>query len=336
LCAASPLRRWVGARALHLLASLRLTLVALLLLVAAVVYTVVMPGRITWVLALPLGMLAFNLGAAVATHPAFRRHTALLAFHLALIALVLLVGAGRLTYLKGQLELSQGEWFDGELTQAEAGPWHPWRLHQVRFVNDGFRIDYAPGVRRGPTANAVRWIDAQGRQGGGSIGDHHPLVLAGYRFYTTFNKGFAPVFVWHDARGGVPVRGTIHLPAWPLHEYRQALDWTPPGSDLRVWTMLQIDEPLLDAQRAFQFRVPERHRLVVRVGEERRELAPGERWTLPQGTLVYERLTTWMGYAVFYDWTMPWLLAAAGVAVASLALHFWKKYAARSWMEAGT
>ena len=42
-------------------------------------------------------------------------------------------------------------------------------------------------------------------------------------------------------------------------------------------------------------------------------------------------LRGWMGYKVFYDWTMHWLLAAGTLAVASLGVHFWRKYAARPW-----
>jgi cytochrome c biogenesis protein len=287
--------------------------------------------RTTWALVVPLALLALNLIAAVATNPVFRRQMALLSFHLALIAIVLLVAAGRLTYLKGQVELSQGEWFDGTLTQREAGPWHAGALAEVRFVNDGFSIDYDVGVRRGATVNHVRWVTPDGSEAAAVIGDQRPLALAGYRFYTTFNKGFAPLFSWHPAGGGATQRGTVHLPAWPLHEHRQAQEWTPPGSSVTLWTMLQIDEPLLDPARSFQFRVPERHRVIVRVDGARQEMVPGERYVLPQGTLVYEGLTAWMGYAVFYDWTIPWLLAAAAAAVASLSVHFWRKFAARPW-----
>ena len=42
----------------------------------------------------------------------------------------------------------------------------------------------------------------------------------------------------------------------------------------------------------------------------RAELAPGERVAIPGGTLIYERLSTWMGYRVSYNATLPWLLAA--------------------------
>src|SRR5581483_8261935 len=237
----------------------------------------------------------------------------------ALIALVVLVAASRLTCLKGQIELTEGEWFDGTLTAGESGPWHRHRLGRVRFGNESFRISYAQGVRRGPTRNAVSWVDADGSIRRNEIGDSDPLVLEGYRFYTSFNKGFAPMFAWRAKGSTEWMRGSIHLPAYPLHEYRQALEWTPPGSALKLWTMLQIDETLVDPARSFEFRVPTQHRIVIRVGDARHELAPGARVELPEGTLHYEGLRTWMGYQVFSDWTIPWLLASACAAAGTLA-----------------
>lgn len=315
------------------LASVRLTLVLIALLAAAVVATYLSTLRSPWPLAAVLALLAANLGCAVLTNAVFRRQTALLVFHLALTAIVLLVAAGRLTYLKGQLELSTGETFNGELTQSESGPWHPLGLAQARFANLGFTIAYHAGIKRDRTANAVVWNDRDGRQQRAVIGDSQPLVLHGYRFYTSPNKGFAPLFTWYPA-SGTPVRGTIHLPSYPMNEYRQALEWTPPGSDVALWTMLQFDEVLLDPERASQFRLPDEHALVVRVGEQRHVLRRGQRLALAQGVLAYEGLTTWMGYTVFYDWTMPWVLAACLLAVASLAWHFARKFAARPWKEA--
>ena len=312
------------------IASLRLTLAALAALGAGVLasYAGAIDG--TWGIAAPLALLAANLGAAVLTNAAFRRQAPLLVFHLALLAIVLLAAAGRLTYLKGRVELSTGETFAGELTQSERGPLHASRLARAAFTNEGFTIGYSAGIRRDETRNAVAWTDAGGGVGRAVIGDQQPLVLVGYRFYTSPNKGYAPVFAWQP-KGGPARLGTIHLPAYPAHEYRQALEWTLPGSDVSVWTMLAFDDVILDPQRPSQFRLPERHTLIVRIGDERRVMTPGERLELPQGTLVYEGLTTWMGYTVFYDWTLPWLLAACVLAVASLAWHFWRKFAAQPW-----
>lgn len=307
---------------------LTLVLLAALGLAAAASYGLEASSAL---LAPPLAALAANLGAAVIANPVFRRQPALLAFHLALLVLVLLVLAGRLTYLSGRVELTQGVPFEGDLVAVEAGPLHPWRLAELRFVNEGFRIRYVPGLRRGPTENRVRWRDASGVERSAVIGDQRPLVLAGYRFYTTPNKGFAPLFAWHPAGGGAPLRGAVHLPSYPLNEFGQAREWEPPGSGQRLWVMLRIEEPVLDPGRESVFRLPKRHRLVVRAGEERRELAPGERLALPGGTLVYEGLTTWMGYKVFYDWTRPWLLAACLVAAGTLGWHYWRKFRAAPW-----
>lgn len=316
---------------LKFLASLKLTLVILAALGAAIVVAYLSETPSTWALAGPLAAFAVNLAAAVVTNPVFRYQAALLVFHLALIAIVLLIAAGRLTYLKGQLELAEGEVFDGQLTQEESGPWHLRQLGALRFSNDGFTINYEKGVRRGFTRNQVSWITQDGQIQRSVIGDQTPLVLAGYHFYTSHNKGFAPAFIWHPSSGGQPVLGTVHLPAYPLHEHKQALEWTPPDSKMKLWVMLQFDEVILDPAKLSEFRLPATHQIVVRAGEERQELKPGESMRLAEGVLEYKGLRSWMGYTVFYDFTLPWLLAACVLAVASLAWHFWGKFSARPW-----
>lgn len=318
-------------RALGALASLKLTLAILAALGGGTMVAYLSEARTTWALVLPLAAFSVNLAAAVATNPVFRRQTALLMFHLALIAIVLLIAVGRLTYLKGQLELAQGQVFDGQLTQEESGPWHPRRLDAVRFSNQGFTIGYAKGMRRAATRNQVAWTAPDGRPRQAVIGDQDPLILEGYRFYTNFNKGFAPVFVWRPHSGASPQLGAVHLPAYPLHEYRQAQEWQPPGSRSPLWIMLRFDEVILDPEKPSEFRLPTEHRLVVRAGEARRELKPGDAMHLAEGVLVYQGLRSWMGYTVFYDFTLPWLLAACILAVASLAWHFWRKFSARPW-----
>lgn len=313
------------------LASLKFTLVVLALIGTGVAFSYRSEGATTWALALPLFLFSLNLIASVLTNPVFRRQMPLLMFHLALIAIVLLVAVGRLTYLKGTVEVAEGSAFSDQLVHADKGPWHWWRLDKVTFVNEGFTIEYAPGVQRGKTVNSLRWRDEHGAEKHGVIGDMVPLSLYGYNFYTSHNKGFAPVFFWHPAAGGPPVVGAVNLPAYPKHEYRQALTWTPPGSKTAVWVMLQFDEVILDPDKTSEFHVPAEHKLVVRAGEERRELKPGESMPLADGVLEYNGLRSWMGYTVFYDFTLPWLLAAGVLAVGSMAVHFWRKFAVRPW-----
>jgi hypothetical protein len=310
--------------------SLKLTLLFLLALGGSVLASYWSAASGSWPIAIPLALLAVNLIAAILSNTAFRRQTALLVFHLALLAIVLLAAAGRMTYLKGELELSTGESFDGTLTRPEQGPWHVSRLERASFVNEGFNIAYSPGVRRDETRNRVSWRDASGTRNTSTIGDQQALVLEGYRFYTSFNKGFAPIFTWRPTRGPA-TRGTIHLPSYPIHEHGQAIEWTLPGTDTKLWVMLQFDEVLLDPTAPTQFKLPSRHTLVVRQGDNRVELTPRTVYATPHGVLVYEGLTSWMGYSVFYDWTMPWLLAACVLAVAALGWHFWRKFTLRPW-----
>lgn len=316
-------------RLLQSLASLKLTLVGIVLLGAASVAIYQLEHAASAWLAGPLLLLATNLTAAVVTNGVFRRQVPLLAFHLTLIALVLLAAIGRLSYLKGAAEVVVGGTFNG-LTKREAGPFHAGRLDRVSFVNDGFDISYKPGPIRDKTVNRVRWVDEQGRAQSGEIGDNRPLVLHGYRFYSTFNKGFAPLLVWHPA-GGAPMLGAVHLPSYPANENAQARDWPLPGSTEKIWVMLDFDEVLISPDQPSHFRLPQDHKLVLRHGDRRWELRTGDRVDLPGGSVEYHGLETWMGYTVFYDWTIPWLLATCLMAVLSLAWHFWRKFAARPW-----
>ena len=313
------------------IASIKLTLPGLVLLAAGVVYYASAPApSAAWVVA-PLGFLAVNLLAAIGANASFRADPPLLVFHVALLAVLLLAAAGRLTFLKGELELSEGEAFDGRLGSMVAGPWHPGGIEGVRFVNEGFTIRYAPGLKRGETRNVVGLIEADGSMRQYVIGDNEPLLAAGYRFYTTPNKGFSLVFRWIPEHGTVE-RGTVNLPSYPANEERQASQWTLPGTRTAVWTMLQFDAPPLDPEHETTFRKPEKHTVIVRVGDsERHVLERGGSVELANGTLVYEGLGTWMGYQVFYDWTMPWLLAACFTAIASLGLHFWRKSCGAAW-----
>lgn len=313
------------------LASLKLTAAALVLLAGGVLWAYLDRTYAVPAMVAPMGLLALNLAAAILTNPKFRRQGALLVFHVALLALVLLAAAGRLTYLNGRVELATGEAFTGELLDAERGPLHPARLERAAFVNEGFQIDYAPRWKRLETRNQVRWRSARGEEVG-VIGDQTPLVLEGYRIYTTSNKGFAPVFLWQPAKGPAQ-RGAVNLPPYPVMQFGQQVQWTPPGTSATVTLKLPLEGELIDYEKRSGFRLPARHDLEVVTEKGVQRLAPGATLELAGGRLRYEGLTTWMGYVVFYDWTLPWLLAAAMLAAGALGWHFWRRFVARPWHE---
>lgn len=288
-----------------------------------------------WLLAVPLGLLALNLACAVATHASFRAQPALLAFHLALLAVVVLAAAGRLTYLKGTLELSDDEEFTGTLNSREQGPLHGDAIERVSFTQRGFVVHYEPGMKRAQTLARIAWRDARGALREAVVGDDTPLRLAGYRFYTTPNKGFAPEFVWQGARGGAPARGTVHLPSFPAQLASQQQEWTPPGGSQALQTRLELEAPLVDLERPWVLRAPVAHALAVSSGAQRVVLRPGESHAFAEGTLHYLGLRMWMGYSVFYDWTLPWLFAAAVLAALALGAHYVARFRGEPWQVPG-
>lgn len=311
-------------------ASARVTLALLALFALGVIAGYLYEPAGTVALAVPLALLAVNLCAAVSVRPVFRRQAPLLVVHLALLAVVVLVAAGKLTRLQGRLELTQGVPFDGVLLDQDAGRLHRPQLARAAFAHDGFTIEYAPGMKRGRTRNAVRWLDAAGAVQHAVIGDHEPLVLHGYRFYTTSNKGFAPLFGFQPHGSREVVQGTVHLPSYPAQQLRQARAWTLPDG-VEVWVKLWSEEVLIDPARAGGFQMPRVQDVVVRVGETRRVLAAGQSFDLPGGRLFYAGLRTWMGYRVFHDWTLPWLCAASTLAALALGLHFWLRFRRQPW-----
>lgn len=316
------------------LGSLRLTLVIFFLLGVGVLLAYFSEVRTSPWLVFSLFLLAVNLLAAVATNRRFRRQAPLLVFHLALLAIVVLVAVGRLTYLKGRVEVLEGEEFDGRLIDTDAGPWHPFSgLNEARFTNLGFRIAYAPGGIRLGTENRVGWVDEKGRRQEAVVGDHLPLVRNHYRFYANWNKGFALMFAWEPKEGG-PVVGNVNLPGYPANALRQAREFPLPGASEPVWTALQFEGDLIPSETGGDFRLPEEYKVVVRYGRERWELDPrlgAAAVELPGGRLRFLGLRTWMGYDVTWDRTIPWLLLVSSIAVLALGWHFWRKFAARPW-----
>ena len=312
------------------LASNRFTLLALMLLALGIIiyYQFSLPGRL-WFIVFPSLLLIINFLLAVATRGILRQNWPLMVFHFALILLVALVFLGQMSYFQGTLELAENEVFSGDprqLDNVRQGPWHRYALGDASFSNLGFRINYHSGVKRDRTVNRIERESGDAGQRIIEIGDHVPLVIDHYRFYTTHNKGYAPVFEWRPSDSSTVVTGSIHLPAYPINEYRQALEWQVPGSNHRLWTMLRIDENVLPEDRPFEFRVPRQHRIVVRIDERRYELNPGDRINLADGVLRYRELSTWMGYKIDYDWTRPWLLATAIVGLMALFVHYIFKF----------
>ncbi|WP_431856901.1 cytochrome c biogenesis protein ResB [Azospirillum sp.] len=307
------------ARALGALASLWWTLAWMGVTAAILAHGLATEAMDARWLALPCGGLFVNLAAALVTNEKLHRQPGLLVFHVGLAVLALAAAGGRLTAMTGSVEVTQGGAFDPALVNAKAGPLHPWALGKITFVQGPFRIDYDAGLQRRHTNSTVFVPTAGGGWDEVTVGDDRPLKMFGYRFYTTPNKGFA-LLLTHIGADGQRRTGAVHLPSYPMHDYKQANSWAmPDGPELELW--LDLPTPVATPEQPWSFRVPDDATLVVGLGARRHELKPGQEVRIGDARLRYEELRAWMGYTVFFDPTLPWLAAAVLVACAGLGWH---------------
>lgn len=275
-----------------------------------------------WLVLVTLGVLTLNLAAALAVTSRLRQEPGLLIFHLALLALLILAAVGRLTHFDGHVEVMEGNAFSAaEVVVDGRGVLHPALLEEIAFVQGPFSVNYAPGVKRARTRSEVLFESASGVQKR-DVGDDVPFTSHGFRFYTTHNKGIAVVLTWLPDSGET-MTGAVHMPAYPLFDWKQDNGWQPPGGpDIRFW--LHLSTPMQE-DRAWTL-TSDRVSGVLAVNAQgkRIEIKRGEQVRVGSGQLRFDELRGWMGYRIFFDPTLPWLLVAAVMAVFGLALQFWR------------
>ena len=294
------------------------------LLAAGVYLSYDNPHAPQWYLVVPLAWLAVNLLCAMAANVKLRRG-GLLVFHVALLAVIVLVALGRLTHLDGQLEISEDSAFSASAVHiTRRGPAHSLRLDQVFFVQGPFTVDYAPGLRREQTRSQVMLADSSGRVMPTVVDDAHPLVIQDYRFSVTSNKGFGALLTWLPDQGEA-VSGTVNMPSYPFNDWNQENRWTPPGEAEIILRLLLTTA--LDKDRAWTLSgATAQAKLEIESASRRVILSPGETIRLQHGSVRYEGLRAWMGYKVFYDPTLLWLFWVAVSGVLGMAWHFWRKF----------
>jgi cytochrome c biogenesis protein len=315
------------------IASLKITLVGMGLLCAGSVLSYGNPdGTSIWVLVVPMIILAINLVAAIATNPRINQQPGLLVFHVCLLLILLLAALGRLTHIDAHLELVAGTEFNPEkLLDVNAGPFHYGDIEKVRFVQGPYTVQYASGLRRGLTHSHVKVEVHPGQWEDRVVGDDRPLLIQGYRFYTTFNKGFAPILTWIPKQGEA-VTGAINMPSYPLFDYKQDNRWVPPNSSEEIKFWLQLNTGMdMDKSWVLDGRTAT-GTLIVTTPEKRHEVQVGGSVSMENGVLRYDALTIWMGYRLFYDPTIQWMFFVSILGVLGLSHYFWKKVNLLPWM----
>jgi len=306
------------------LSSVKLTVAGIIALAGGILVTYKTPAAAAAWVVLPLCLLALNLLFAICFNVRFRRQAGLMTFHLCLLTIVLLAAWGRLTVFRGHVELAQGQSFDpSTVVTNQRGFWHPWKkLQRVRFEQGDIRVQYAPKLRRGITQSTVAMQTSDGQRRASTVGDIYPLKAAGYRFYTTSNKGYALVLTWRGDDGNVQ-RGAVHLPSFPLNDWKQINTWVTPAGTAVGLEFHPATEVPLDSHWLLDSRNSAGSITVSMNDSDGVVLETGEQIMLPGGTLRYEGPRMWMGYVIFYDPTLAWLLAAALIGVLAMAWHFW-------------
>ena len=302
---------------LQILASLRLTLAGLLLLATGLVVDQNQWLSGIWAITPPLVLLGVNLAAALLVDPRFRRKPALFAFHLCLLLLAVLAGYGQLARYDARLPIAEGQVFSGALLKpVRTGPLAPPPLVDGILRQGAIAVDYTAGLRRGATRSEV-WVADRGRF---EIGDDVPLLVDGYRLYTTSNKGFAALLTWLP-RLGEEQLGAVKFPSYPAKELGQAIRWrTPAGQQIEF--ALALPPSPYNETWTLTTALADEAAIELNVDGQRRVLRPNDVMTVTGGRLRYERLSMWMGYELTYDPTLPWLFSVAVLAVVFMAIHF--------------
>ncbi len=311
---------------LRLFSSLKFTLLVMAGLGVAALLSYKNPAISTLWVSLPLTILAINLLVVIFTNPIFRQQHGLLIFHIGLLAVILLALMDQMTRFEGRLEVTEGELFDADSVMVvRQGPWHNNQLKQIAFSQNRITVDYAPNVRRGKTRSQILLPATENNESAVLIGDRQSWEAQGYRFLTTFNKGYSLILSWQDLSGN-RITGAVNMPSYPLNEWKQENLWsTPAGQEL----ILKLDPgsaPLKDRDWRLERVKASGARLSIVDHGRTTTLVAGESLQLEQGRLRFESVRLWMGYRIDYQ---PWLIFqffAAVLAISGLGFHFWKKF----------
>jgi cytochrome c biogenesis protein len=308
------------------IASLKLTMAGLAaLIVNSFAISQLPDSAIPW-LVLPLSVLAANLLAALLVRQAFRKQAALLLFHVGLLAVLMLVAAGVLMRFDGSVEVVEGTAYDpGAVTARGTGWLHPARLDRVRFTQGPLEVNYLSGLRRETTHSRVFVSRADGTEVRRDIGDRQGFTSNGYRFMTTFNKGFSALVLWRGADGREAL-GTVNFPSYPKFEWKQRKDWTTPAGEpltleLKLAERVPEESPWTLSSRDVGYEVGIFGDTVAEA-----TVGPGEPVAVKGGEITVVDLRLWMGYRIDYNPLLPWLLTAAFLSLGAIGVHMAQKF----------
>ncbi|MDF1565165.1 MAG: cytochrome c biogenesis protein ResB [Deltaproteobacteria bacterium] len=293
-------------RGLAGLASLRLTAGLLLVLMVILVLGAQELVESEWPRVALLFALALNLVATVARRwKGFLRKPGLLGFHLALIGLCGVAGAGRLVHQECELLLIEGQERGLAATVRSRGPLAPGWLqeagvrlerYQVEYHRSGTQLAAEARLQVNEEGGAVRSIVLRPGQG---------VSVSGVRYSLWPNAGFAALFSL-TTPSGARSQGAITFPEYRRKPLEQVQVLNLPGGSGAISAELELPDLRGEGERWRLEAPPEaRVALILPGATEPWRLAVGQALELPLGTLRLEALPTYARLSAPYDPVWP-------------------------------
>ena len=127
---------------------------------------------------------------------------------------------------------------------------------------------------------------------------------------------------WLD-EDGQAVSGNIHMPSFPLWEWKQRNQWLAPTGEMLEFELqappVPVDKNWTLSSRDFKGRV-----FMHRHDDRRVELELGHTVKVDGGGLRLDEIGLWIGYRIESNLILPWLFASATLGTIALAWHFWQ------------
>jgi cytochrome c biogenesis protein len=282
-------------------------------------------AALPWVV-LPLSLLALNLFVALIVRHAFRHQAALLLFHVGLLAVLILVGAGVSIRFDGSVEVVEGTAYNStEVTARGQGWMHRNRLDTVNFIQGPLEIDYLSGLTRDTTHSRVVVGQPDGTEIERIVGDRQGFTSNGYRFTTTFNKGYSVVVLWRGSDGQEGL-GAVNFPSYPKFDWKQTNDWTTPSGETLTFELKLAERVPEDGPWTLSSRDADYEVGISSASQSERTIGPGQSIAVEGGEIAPVDLRLWMGYRIDYNPLLPWLLTAAFLSLGALAVHMAQKF----------
>jgi cytochrome c biogenesis protein len=156
--------------------------------------------------------------ATVAAEKGHLGETGNLAFHLALLVLLIAVGSGAAYGYRGNVLVTEGDGFANTLTAYDAfqrgSVFSPDRLPPFSVTVEDFHADYVrePGTRRGQPTEFTARVSYRPDPGAPlrrhTLRVNHPLNVRGAQIYL-LGHGYAPTFTVRDGKGDVAFEGAV-------------------------------------------------------------------------------------------------------------------------------